>query len=154
MKKGYTLIELLITITITTILITFGVNAYRLASNKQAIKSQTTTIITTLTQAQKAATSGKTNCLGSEYMGQQVSVTSNQKTLTLTSLCKDGSGLPTIITLTDLTFVETLTFTFRPLSQGVDLPSGNTLNLDYQNNADIYRIEITRSGNINYLGKI
>ncbi len=152
-KPGYTLIELLITTTLTTMLITFGVSAYRLASDRQLIKSQTELILTTLTQAQKAATTGKTDCQ-TEYLGEEITVTSNSSALTLTSICKSDSGTPRTITLSTLTFANNQTFVFRPLNQGVDTGSTSTLNLDYGLSSRTFRIEITRSGSIRSLGEV
>lgn len=153
LKHGYTLIELLITITLTAMLITFGVSAYRLAADRQLIKSQTELIMTALTQAQKAATTGKTDCT-TEYGGESLSITANSPTLSISSICKSDSGTVRQITLSTMVFAHTQTLVFRPLNQGVDTGSQPTLNLDYTLNSDTYRIEITRSGSIKSLGKI
>jgi len=150
---GYTLIELLITISITTILITFGMNAYRKSSDLQTIKSQTETIIITLTSAQKAATTGKTDCT-SRYVGEQVQVSAGSSTITTTSICSTDQGAPRIISLIDMTFTQDATLLFKPLNQGIDLGGSNTLNLDYQNSQnEVYRIEISQSGTIRSAGK-
>lgn len=152
-KRGYTLIELLITITITTILITFGVSAYRKASDVQAVKSQTELILTTLSQAQKAATTGKTDCT-TKYIGEQVIVTGGTGNLTITSQCVGDSGTPKIVSLSDMTFVADATILFKPLNQGIDLNTTSPLNLDYQNQSDSYRIEVSQSGTIRSVGKL
>lgn len=151
--RGYTLIELLITISITAVLITFGVNAYRKSSDLQAVKSQTELLITTLTQAQKAATTGKTDCT-SRYLGERVRTTSGSATMTITSTCSDDLGNDRTITLSNMTFAVTTDFTFKPLNLGIDLGLSNSLNLDYRNSSDTYRIEITKSGSIKSMGKI
>ncbi len=153
-KSGYTLIELLITITLTTLLITFGVSSYRLAADRQAIKSQTELIMTTLTQAQKAATTGKTDCLG-PYLGEEVRITSNSSTLTIQSKCSsDPQGNIRTISLSQFTFDNNAIIVFRPLNQGVDTGASSPLNIDYTLNARTYRIELTRSGSIKSLGEI
>jgi len=151
--RGYTLIELLITISITTILITFGMSAYRKSSDLQTVKSQTETILIALTSAQKAATTGKTDCT-SRYIGEQVQVSAGSSTITTTSICSTDQGAPRIISLIDLTFTQDAALLFKPLNQGIDLGGSSTLNLDYQNSQnEVYRIEISQSGTIRSAGK-
>lgn len=152
-RQGYTLIELLITITITTILITFGVNAYRKSSEIQAVKSETEKILIALSQAQKSATTGKRDC-ASQYLGEQVQIIADTGNLTVTSLCNNDQGSPRTVTLSEMTFTSTQTLLFRPLNQGIDTGISNPLNLDYHNAADTYRIEISKSGTIRATGKL
>lgn len=153
---GYTLIELLITVTITTILITIGVTAYGRAAEIQAIKSDSETILGLLTSAQKAATSGKADCvtLYGRYLGETLTTSSNSPTITITSTCESGSGAVETYTLSRFNSVSSSSILFRPLNQGIDTGASSSLNLDFTINNDTYRFLVEQSGTIKSLGKI
>lgn len=156
LKSGYTLIELLITITITTILVTIGVTAYGRAAEIQAIKSDTEKILEIITSAQKAATSGKTDCTEASgpYLGERLTTSVGSKTITLTSTCQNGNGTTRTIDLNSFTFSTANSLVFRPLSQGIDTGATSTQYIDFTNTNSTYRIQIERSGTIKSLGKI
>lgn len=159
--KGYTLIELMIAITLTAILFTIGANSYFKAQKNQAIKAATENIVTILSEQQKKASSGTKDCEGL-YLGQQASVQAGESDLTLVSVCKDPSGnlvlgTPTQLELAGVTFISDHTFTFRPLNQGIELSVDSLVaidNLDYSVGDNTYRIEIARSGSIRNLGRL
>lgn len=150
-RAGYTLVELLITITISTILITIGVSAYRRAADLQQIRFATETILNTLSSAQKAATTGIADCSG-PYLGEQISYTANGSTLTLTATCLGGEGSSKTFSIEPLTFANTGTLTFRPLNQGVNTGASDTHYIDYATTDRTHRIEVSRSGTITPLG--
>lgn len=155
-RRGYTLIELLIVITITTILVTLGVTAYGRAAEIQAIKSDTEKIMEIIVSAQKAGTSGKADCTDSygPYLGERLTTSIGSKNINLTSTCQNGNGNLRTLTLSSFTFATANTLVFRPLNQGVDTGISNTQNIDFTNGNSTYRIQIERSGNIKSLGKI
>ncbi|GAB4027065.1 MAG: hypothetical protein Fur0011_4240 [Candidatus Microgenomates bacterium] len=155
-KHGYTLIELLITITITTILVTIGVTAYGRAAEIQAIKSDTEKIIEIITSAQKAATSGKNDCTNTfgPYLGERLTTNVGSKSIIITSTCLNGDGATRSFDLNSFTFATSNTLVFRPLNQGIDTGSTNNQKLDFTNGNKTYRIEVERSGTIKSLGKI
>jgi len=152
-KHGYTLVELLIVITLTALLITAGISAYSKAADIQASKSATETILTTLTSAQKAATSGKNDCTGA-YLGEIITTTSGSSAMTITSSCQGGGGVTREVSLNTFTFATTTNITFRPLNQGVDTGLADFQYLDYTNSSETYRIQIDRTGAIKPQGKI
>ncbi len=156
LKSGYTLIELLITITITTILVTIGVTAYGRAAEIQAIKSDTEKIIEILTSAQKAATSGRADCTATygPYLGERFTTIVGSKSIEVTSTCQNGNGDTRSFDLNSFTFATANTIVFRPLNQGIDTGAASTQNLDFTNGDATYRIEVQRSGTIKSLGKI
>lgn len=156
LKSGYTLIELLITITITTILVTIGVTAYGRAAEIQAIKSDTEKIIEIITSAQKAATSGKADCTATygPYLGERLTTSIGSKSIVVTSTCQNGNGDARSFDLNSFTFATANTIVFRPLNQGIDTGAASTQNLDFTNGNATYRIEVQRSGTIKSLGKI
>lgn len=155
-RAGYTLIELLITISITTIMITLGVSAYRRAADIQAIKADTEKILTTLASAQKASTSGETDCTTSSgpYLGERLTTTSGSNTITLVSTCQNGDGIPRTTELSRFIFESNNTLLFRPLNQGIDTGANPTQNIDYSYDDHRYRILVERSGTIKPVGEI
>lgn len=156
LKSGYTLIELLITVTITTILVTIGVTAYGRAAEIQAIKSDTEKIIEVITSAQKAATSGKADCTDTSgpYLGERLATSVGSQTISITSTCKNGDGTVRNTDLNTFTFASANTIIFRPLNQGVDTGATSTQYVDFTNGSSTYRIQVDRSGTIKSLGKV
>lgn len=152
-KPGYTLVELLIVITLSTLLITAGISAYSKAADIQAIKSATETILATLASAQKAATSGKNDCIGA-YLGEIVTTSSGSSIMTITSSCQGGGGTTRQVTLNSFTFATTTNIVFRPLNQGIDTGLAGSQNLDYTKSNQTYRIQIDRTGAIMPLGRV
>lgn len=152
-KPGYTLVELLIVITLSTLLITAGISAYSKAADIQNTKNATETILSTLATAQKAATSGKNDCIGA-YLGEIITTTSGSSTMTITSSCQGGGGTSRQVSLNLFTFATSINVVFRPLNQGVDTGLAGSQNLDYTNSNQTYRIQIDRTGAIMPLGRI
>lgn len=155
-RTGYTLIELLITITIATILVTLGVTAYGRAADIQAIKSDTEKILGIITSAQKAATSGNADCTSTSgpYLGERLTTSVGSKTITIVSTCQSGDGTARNIDLSTFTFATANTIIFRPLNQGIDTGTSSSQYLDFTNGTASYRIQVERSGTIKSLGKI
>lgn len=153
LKSGYTLIELLITISISAILITIGVTAYGRAAANQSIKTDTERILSTLGSAQKAATSGKTDC-SSPYLGEYITISAGTNAMTVTSTCRDQAGTPRPITLTTGVFTSNNTLSFRPLNQGIDTGVGDSQNIDFMVGDNTYRIVVERGGSYRALGEV
>lgn len=154
-QKGYTLIELLIVVTITGILITVGAGAYSRAQRRQTVKAATDTLLTAFQRAQKMSVIGDKDCSGT-LTGYQVGFSSGGNTLTTTAICSGGSGTPNIENLGQVSFVNTSTFIFRPLGQGVYINGADTGNADFEVEGSdaTYRISIHKSGTIRYSGEI
>lgn len=150
---GYTLIELLIVIGITSVLITYGISAYRKSSERQQLKHETSLILSALTETQKEASTGKADCEGL-YLGEQLTIIELSSTITIQSICELSSGTPKTITLNKSQFANSYSLIFKPLSQGIEFSTSGNLNLDYIFNTLTYRIVITPAGSINYLGAI
>ena len=149
LPKGYTLIELLVTITIVGILVGFGISAYGKARDRQAGQAAGEKILSILQENQKIANIGKVGCTN-KFLGQEV-VASSPNTLKIRSLCEGPNGAQTSITIPDISSLTNATITFKPLSQGTSLSSD--LNLSYTSTAgNTYLITITRSGTIEYKG--
>lgn len=153
LKNGFTLIELMVVITITAMLVTFGVSSYTKAQNNQIPKSASEVILTVLAENQKLASSGNSDCTGT-YLGQQLIFDSGLNLIHTKSSCEGGIfGLEKTIEVAGITFSAGHTLTFRPLNQGIDLQTGDSDNIDFLSNGSTYRITVDRSGSITYKGK-
>lgn len=154
-RPAYTLVELLIVITIVGVIITVGAGAYSRAQRRQAVKGATETILTTLQRAQKMSVIGDKDCTGS-LVGYQVNIVDGEKQISSTAVCDSSSGTTRVSNLDQITFQNTATFLFRPLGDGVYLGGGASANVDYSLDSDTttYRITIDQSGIIRYSGTI
>ena len=152
MKRGYTLIELMITMTISLTLIVFGLSSYRQMQSSQTVASAQGSVMNTLTSAQKRASIGDKDCTG-PFLGIKVVASSGTGTMSTQALCQGNSGALASVSIPSAAFTANTTATFQPLAQGVDLGGAVSQNLDYIIAGATYRIQLARNGNITYLGK-
>lgn len=152
MKHGFTLIELMIAITITGIMITMGASAYGQARERQIGQNAVELIITTLQANQTLASIGKKDCDG-KFVGQVVSF-SIPNTITAQALCETGQGVSIITSIPGITLASGPSYVFKPLSLGIDLGAGvSETTLSFTSTAQLtYQIKLTSSGTISYLG--
>lgn len=150
--SAYTLIELLITIAILAILISFGISAYTKAQARQVGQNASEQIISILQENQKLANIGKKDCNG-KFLGQRVEIII-PNIVKSTSLCEGEEGSPLLATVAGITFSPGTTLIFNPLSLGITLGNGlGELLLNYLNTSQLnYQIKLTSSGTIQYLG--
>lgn len=148
MKKGFSLIELMIAITIIAVMTTLGISAYSKGSDKQIAKNSGETIVSILTENQKQANIGHEDCTG-KYLGQQISISSGSNTITAVSLCTISVGEPLVTSIDNITFNSSTTMVFNPLSQGVTDASSITFTGP---NGSIYTVRVDSSGTIEYSG--
>lgn len=161
-KAGYTLVELLIIVTITGILVTLGVSAYSGAAKRQAVKAASETILSTMQSTQKKATIGEKTCTSAALVGYRAEISDGASTITVTEVCRDDfntefDNATNTITLDKVVFVNTGSFLFRPLGQGVIINAGassGSIDYAYQDTAESYRITIQKSGTVSYDGAI
>lgn len=155
MKKlsGYTLIELMIVIVITSIIITMGISAYGRARDRQAIQATAEQILNILAINQKNANVGNksTDCIG-RYEGQEVSFVAPNKIYEHSLCFTNSQPMPvTPITIDGATFASASVI-FKPLATGIII-SSNPLLLDITSNIGIvYRLKISDPGTIENLG--
>jgi prepilin-type N-terminal cleavage/methylation domain-containing protein len=153
MKKfaGYTLVELMIVISLVGILIGFGASSYGKARERQVGQSAAEQIISIIQENQTIAQIGKKNCTG-QFIGQQL-VFSGANTLRSRSLCSSDSGpLSPTISIPGITSITSGTIIFNPLSLGVTLPF-DPYTIDFTSSSGIkYAIELSSSGTIEYKG--
>ena len=116
-KMGFTIVELLITITITAIMITLGTSSYRASQMRQALRSDVETSLELLQKAKKMAIVGDQDCAAPSgaSLGVKVSFVIDSQDVTLQALCTNNNGTTTTTTLQNSTPTSSVSFTFKPL---------------------------------------
>lgn len=149
---GYTLVELMIVVSIVSILLSFGVSAYGKARGRQIGVAAAEQIISILQENQQIASIGKKDCSG-KFTGQQVSL-ELPGTIKAQSLCEASVGTVVEVVIPDITFASTTTIVFNPLTLGIELSGGaSEQTLSFTSSSQIsYNIQLTRSGTIKYQG--
>ena len=153
MKNGYTLIELMIAMTIISIVVSMGISAYGRAQDKQIGQSAAEQIVSVLKENQTIASIGAKDCTG-KFVGQQVSIIADTNELSAKSLCDTNPPDGAIVTtsIPGILFTSSYTIIFNPLSLGAALTS-NPLQIAFKNvTGTIYSIRIHSSGTIENLG--
>jgi prepilin-type N-terminal cleavage/methylation domain-containing protein len=149
-RLGYTLVELMIVISIVSIMLGFGISAYGKARERQIGQAAGEIIISIFQENQKAANIGDKDCAG-KYTGQQV-ITAIPNIIRTQSICEGGVGLLEETEIPNVASITASTIVFRPLSQGTSI-SSNPLLLDYTTDSgSVYRIRLNASGTIEYEG--
>lgn len=151
LSKGYTIVELLIVITIIGILITFTYSGFVKSGERQTISQAQEQILSVLQGAQKASYVGNKDCTGSlsgiEVKFTATTITSQAKCINSFGVANSGALKST--TVPNVTFVTTPTITFKPLSLGAD-----QADIDYKIAGITYRVSVKGAGTITYMGKI
>ena len=153
MKKGFSLIELMVAVTIISIMVSIGVSAYGRGKERQSGKAAGDIIMTFLSDNQKKANIGKRDCIG-KYMGQKVTF-SAPNILQAQSLCSTSNQnpLPSPTVIPDITGLSNTSVTFKPLSAGIDLGASTSLDITYTSVASkVYTVRINNTGTFEYLG--
>lgn len=150
-KLGYTLIELMLVISILAILVSLGISAYVKAQARQAGRVAAEQIISLLTENQTIASVGNKDC-NFKFEGQEI-VFTLPNIITTTSTCEGGGrGVSRTTTIPNITFSTARTIIFNPLTYGIDLPT-DPLDISFTSkNGTTYVIQLTKSGAIEYLG--
>lgn len=160
-SKGYTLVELLVVIIITAIIATMGFSAYRIARDKQEIRSAGETVEGILREAQKASNVGERDCAapidGNPLQFYRVTMSGNS--ITVQAFCQLTSGTPILTTLEDVTFSSGATIEFRTLNGGLVItdPVGVTntdLKLLSSRSGIEHTITIAQPATIDYKGEV
>jgi type II secretory pathway pseudopilin PulG len=156
-KKGYTIVELMITVTIVIVLVSFGFSAYTNAQERQAGQAAAERIMGILKENQQAAAIGKkdnTKCIDG-FLGQQVTIMATSNRITTQGLCTEGNDDLIELTISGITFENgtSQVILFKPLSGGVDLGGPSELFINFTGISELsYRIRLTTAGTIEYQG--
>ncbi len=149
---GYTLVELMIVISIVSILIAIGASSYGRARDRQIGQAAGELLVAVLQQNQQLAKIGNKDCDG-RFVGQRI-VTTQPNIITATSVCEFDDGTPVQTEIPNLTSITTTTIIFNPLTSGITLPS-DPFQFDLVSiNSNTYRVELSRSGTIEYKGLV
>ncbi|MBP9669993.1 prepilin-type N-terminal cleavage/methylation domain-containing protein [Candidatus Woesebacteria bacterium] len=151
-QSGFTLIELMIAVTIITIMVSFGFSAYGKARERQVGVSAGEQIITLLQSNLTQALVGNKDCQG-KYLSQELVITP-PGTFSSTSQCEGDDGITMTTIIPDIVLANSATLNFNPLTKGINLQNGATeLLLNYTTPSGIsYQIKVNNSGTIEYLG--
>lgn len=159
-SRGYTLVELLISVTISAMLLSYGFSAYRKAQDKQVVQAAGETITRTLREAQKKAQIGEKDCTG-PLVGYYTTLTTigesrESSTIEVIAQCASESGSPTTTEVSNITFDQTTIIIFKPLNGGLSIiePTGITsIDITYTSPTGItHSVQIDEPGNIRYEG--
>lgn len=153
MKKGFTIIELLIVMSIIAVLIALGISAYSQGRDRQSGKAAGERIMSILSDNQKKANIGDKNCVG-RFKGQKVTFTP-PNIIQEQSLCttSDENPLPPQIIIDGITSLSSQSFTFKPISSGIDMGASSTTTLNYTSSTGrVYSIRVNNTGTFEYLG--
>lgn len=150
-KLGYTLVELMIVVSIVGILVSMGASAYGRAREKQISEAAGEQIITILQENQTSSGIGKKDCDG-KFKGQEIVLTSSNKIMA-TSICESSRGTTSEHAISGITWSSNESFVFSPLSLGIDFGGATNMTIAYTGPNNLtYHIELTSSGTIKYLG--
>lgn len=153
-RKGFTLIELMLSVAVVAILFSAGISAYVKGQRSQAIKSASEYMLIALQSAQKKSLIGDKDC-GGPLLGYQVAISSGTDSWVITPKCEGADGTSSTVKFDNISFEASQTILFQPLGAGISLAGGNTQNIDftYGSSSDVYRLTLTKSGSIAYEGK-
>lgn len=157
MKKnnGYTLVELLIAVTVSTILITTGISAYSVARNRQQIREMGELVEVTLREAQKSAQIGNNkvgtaSCNGG-FIGHTVSISAATDRVTITPTCSGLSTGAKNVSSTNLDFLTNHNFIYYQ-NGGMNITSSENIDFRSTTSGITHRITISPPGSILYVG--
>jgi len=150
MNRGFTLLELIISVGIVLVLTGIGVANYRIYTDKETLRQTVATIKSDLRLAQTKAIAGQkpVNASCTELFGYKVSFSTSS--YTIVPDCTEGisSADALVITLPNgMTFAESLintSFLFYPLSGGTSL--SDDLVLQVTLGAQALTITVTQGG--------
>lgn len=137
--KGYTLIELLVGITIVSVIFGVGLAGYRDFSRRQALTGVTKQIKADLRVIQQLAITGqKPDGVSCETLNSYTFLRTSSSTYDLVANCVSGAGVASspvyksVDLGTDITFTSTNpSFLFKVLGQGTNLVADNTITITH-----------------------
>lgn len=147
--KGFTLIELVVSVAIMGILVGGGIAAYRTFNTKQLVMTAGKEYVQLLRVAQKKAKAGEKPAGCTTLSGYRVSVVANGSQATMYALCNGGS---TVIVdsqkdfSTEVVFTQNAALDFQVLLGGV--VGFGSVTLTNLTASYSYQVDITSEGSI------
>lgn len=154
-NKGYTLIEILVALTIIALIFSIGYVNFRDFSRRQALAGTARSLMGDLRLAQEQATAGKKPAvvacnLPNELNGFNFRVTGTSS-YQLEANCSGGNSLTKAVTLPTGVSVSTPSpnpITFKILGQGTNLSADATLTLTQAGTTNTRLVTVTSGGEI------
>lgn len=152
--KGYSYIELMVTIMIMAILFSVGVTNYRGFQRRQALDAAVRQVRSDLSLAREYALAGRVQCpSGGDYLGHRFIVSGSQ--YIIQSVCDNGSEYYTEAKTESVPTGYTLTGSdvrFNAIGEGTDAPAGGedfTISLTESSDPSFTRtVTVTTAGDI------
>ena len=130
-KSAYTLIEILIGLTLVTIVFTIGLAGYRDFSRRQVLSGASKKVISDLRLAQQKASIGQKPDLCTTLNGYGVDFNLNSSTYTVFADCSNNDITETTTTLDGVASSTDFTIIFKTLGHGTNLAATQLINLYY-----------------------
>jgi len=142
MKKGYSLVEILVVLTITGAIFGLGYVGFRDFARRQSVNSAAKTFKTDIKLAQEQAASGKKVAGCVVLDGYKVIVDASNSLYTISASCSSGSGKTDyeikskkLTSDVAVTIVPQNTFIFKSIAQGTDIASGESITVTFTQSA-------------------
>ena len=146
-QKGFSLIELMVTVTILLLVMGGGIAGYLVFNEKQTVLEATNLLKTYFHKAQSQAKTGNISSCAA-LAGYRVTVAGSPEVVTLQERCVDGSvGSSENETLSSSVSVTPVDVTYKVLHGGV-IGAESGLNVDVAGSNRTYRFTLTEGGEI------
>jgi len=152
-SKGYTLIEMLVTLMIMGILFSVGYAGFRDFSRRQYVTNAVNQVKANLRLAQQKAISGEKHCTNpNETLNGYLFNVTNPSTYTIASACSGGDVVINSYTIPEgvsMSVTGTNPILFRSVAQGTNLGAeGATITFSYPGTSNTPIVTISASGGI------
>lgn len=152
MRSGYTLIEIIVVVTIIGLLVGASIAGFNTLNQRQTVLSAGREVISIMRTAQQRALAGNKpdGIVCEQLRGYSVKGTVNSNQYTLNTVCSNGGVESTTLIRTyqmasNVTFVQTFTVQFNVQTGGA---GGNIGDLQLKTNVHTYTLNITSAGDI------
>jgi prepilin-type N-terminal cleavage/methylation domain-containing protein len=144
-QRGFTLIEMLVSITVMILLVGGGIASYITFNDRQTLATSGRKLETLLRAAQKKARVGDKPAACNTLNSYEVAVAAQSNVITLSAICANGPHEPRTETLNpQITATQTRQIRFQVLHGGVT----NAGTISLTNGVDTYEIAVSQGGEI------